>query len=398
MDVQVLRQGVDTLDVAFQGALPAATRRLLARAKDAAALAGEPEYVDLNGVTGYVKETGAKGGFAFILDTGMDGEIWTFKNSDDPEQWNIFVTVKNAQLAVAGYDRTVKNLGSILEILEAKIIKESVNRIDWAVDFISKKFVLKPDDFVNHSHATRAEHAEIPEGGSEFGVRYSGRIATSVTVGKMPGRQVIVYDKRREVARKVGSHWFEIWGIKKEDCPPIWRIELRAGKKHLKDFNITTFDDLKNRMGDMFKDAAKNIRLLDGAEYSNVTYAKNHAIWTALEKVIAEDLGKFQEGATRGQIREVRRIELSKLLKNQLFGLATTIAVANKIDPAIAAKAGSWLVKDWRHYVKGSKFYRNYQKTAKKYTFLDEKVENWEPRQDTKSNAGDAIAGNLRPC
>jgi hypothetical protein len=49
-----------------------------------------------------------------------------------------------------------------------------------------------PDHFVMHARGSRREHSEVEEIRAHG---HPGRV-TSVTVGKNPGRQVIVYDKR----------------------------------------------------------------------------------------------------------------------------------------------------------------------------------------------------------
>ena len=52
----------------------------------------------------------------------------------------------------------------------------------------------------------------------------------------MPGRQIIVYDKRREAIAKRKLFWFKVWNIERDDpAQKVARIEVRAGKKELKD-------------------------------------------------------------------------------------------------------------------------------------------------------------------
>lgn len=219
MEIDVLRKGIDSLDVAFMGSVSALVREQLSEAKARAASEGKPEYVEIGGVAGHVGETGAKGGYAFRFDTGPDGEIWTIKNSDDPTQWNIRVSVANAQLVVDGYHATKAALFDKLEKWGGKVLEESISRVDFAVDFVSEGYKIDVDLFSCHSHTEPEENGDeqegIPVGGSEFSVRYARRQVNSLTIGKMPNRQVIIYDKRREVARKATTHWYEVWGLKR---------------------------------------------------------------------------------------------------------------------------------------------------------------------------------------
>ena len=74
----------------------------------------------------------------------------------------------------------------------------SINRVDFAVDILAPGFVLDPDAFVFHSQSNRKTVAEFEQIET---IGRSGRF-TSVTIGKMPGWQVIVYDKQEEVLAK----------------------------------------------------------------------------------------------------------------------------------------------------------------------------------------------------
>ncbi|PIE18123.1 MAG: hypothetical protein CSA65_05915, partial [Proteobacteria bacterium] len=88
--------------------------------------------------------------------------------------------------------------------------------------------------------ANRADHMDEMRSNGKSG-RYS-----SVTVGKNPGRQVTIYDKRAQVIAKRKPIWWDIWNanLAREGAPPldpdakssqVWRIEVRAFKSCLKD-------------------------------------------------------------------------------------------------------------------------------------------------------------------
>ena len=132
-----------------------------------------------------------------------------------------------------------------------------------------------------HSGTGRRDHITDPDKAVNG---KSGR-TTSVTVGKMPNRQVIVYDKRAEVIARSKSYWWVIWNdtlrraglpllqydtVRREagadptpvtvpyvensaphidatqpDISRVWRIEFRAGKNRLKDtWGIRTWGQL----------------------------------------------------------------------------------------------------------------------------------------------------------
>ena len=80
-----------------------------------------------------------------------------------------------------------------------------------------------------------------------------GQTCESITIGKIPNRQIITYDKRAEAISKRTLAWFEIWGIDKTDTTnTVHRVELRAGKHHLKKNEITSLDDFRAKIKDVF--------------------------------------------------------------------------------------------------------------------------------------------------
>jgi hypothetical protein len=144
--------------------------------------------------------------------------------------------------------------------------------VDFALDFMMPGLhVSQRDNFVMHSRTTRMAHADISE------YREGGRSSRdhgSVTVGKNPNRQVIIYDKRAEVLKKGNSHWpsgMECKPRKKQGLPPIdlndretsqiWRVELRAYKRHLKeDWGVATWWQLQQKLPEIFNRLLADIR------------------------------------------------------------------------------------------------------------------------------------------
>jgi hypothetical protein len=84
---------------------------------------------------------------------------------------------------------------------------ESISRVDYAVDILLPTFAPVADRFVVTSHTGVMTMLDTDT--TRIGSR-SQRV-TFVTIGSMPRRQVIVYDKRDEVIAKHKVHWWEIW-------------------------------------------------------------------------------------------------------------------------------------------------------------------------------------------
>ena len=114
----------------------------------------------------------------------------------------------------------------------------SIGRVDFAVDILAPEFDLEPEHFIMHARSRRKTFADLEQMQTHGP---SGRFK-SVTIGKQPGRQVIVYDKRKEVLSKRTVEWPIIWNrnLEKMGLPEldlvdraksqVWRVELRMGK------------------------------------------------------------------------------------------------------------------------------------------------------------------------
>lgn len=375
MGYTVLRRGIDSLDVAFQGKLPSRYLSILRQAKAQATSSQKDVLITLGDVDGHVGQTGAQGGYAFRFNTGPVGEIWTFKDNGSPDQWNIRVTVRAVQLALDGYEVVRDRLWAMLEGWGGQVLTESVSRCDFAIDFVADELTLVPDDFVFHSHARCQEHREIPEGGSGFSIeRRSGRV-TGITVGKMPGRQVTVYDKRLEQAYKIGSPWFDIWGFKKEECPRVWRVEMRAGKTHLKEWGVTTFEDLENNIVEMFGASLQAVRMTAGRDEQNVSRSDVHPFWIIASAEVEKALRPWVLTADRVKIMNTSRAAILDMYSKQINGLCVSYAVAMGMTKEEATKHfADELTANWKSLALGSQaaFGKKFQAAMDRLHFLKE--------------------------
>ena len=143
--MKVVHSGIDTLDVAFQGALRPADVDTLQVAKDEASETRGttltkigPEAVEV-AVYGY----GTKTGYSFIVDTGPDGETWTFNRNTNPQNWNIRVSIKARTLAALGYHEAKQQMLNRLVAFGCTVIKESISRADYAIDIQAVRSVSR---------------------------------------------------------------------------------------------------------------------------------------------------------------------------------------------------------------------------------------------------------------
>lgn len=335
---ELLHAGFDTIDLAFAGALPAETFDVLAGAREEALERQEPILANIGpgNVAMHVSGHGMRGGYAFITDTGPLGAKWMFKKNTDIRQWNIFASPRATMLLAYGYQGTRDRLFQELDAMGAKVADHSINRVDFAMDFRTRDFELKAERFVAHAHTKIRSHwsEALPAIDNDRpSAVLRGRRLESVTIGKMPGRQVIVYDKRREAIDRQKRYWFDRWGIEPTDRDfNVWRVEVRAGKKHLKDrWAIRTFEDLEAGIGDVFRYALSDLRYLaDHQSDSNVSRQQLHPLWEAAQSVAETKLCDFMSGLLPGQIVEIARAEAQR--RYSVLAVSSAIGLAVALD------------------------------------------------------------------
>lgn len=338
--MQCLYVGIDGLDVAWRGVARQATIDLLEAAKSQAIGQDHAEKIMIGELEVSVAQTGAKGGYAFKVDTGDDGEIWWIKRSQDAMHWNIRVSVKSLALAVYGYSAVKERLFERAEKMDIALYQESIGRIDFCSDWLmGEDFDLRPEAFVHHGSSRCAQHM-VPDAGDGWQAVMAGRRYTSVTIGTMPGRQLIVYDKRREAVRKKKDHWFDIWGVNKADRPNVWRIEVRSGKVDLRDhWGIRTFEDLEAGFGDLVQDALRSIRYCDPSDRNpNPTRRRWSKWWLAAAQKFVDNYQRA--GLWRAGTRTVTggRQTLRAMYHRLIAGLVASLAAVDGCDAEAAGK------------------------------------------------------------
>ncbi|WP_417514770.1 hypothetical protein [Minwuia sp.] len=337
---KLLHSGFDNIDIAIQGSFPPRVLAQLRDARDEAAAQMERALCHLSDgkIAVHVASHGARGGYAFLLDTGPNGANWLIKDNASPDQWNIFVSPRSTMLLANGYAETFAIIERTILNLGGRITGVSLNRVDFAMDFQTRGFELDMGRFVTHARCKLKPHwsanSTAPESDQPRSV-LNGRRVESVTIGSMPGRQIIVYDKRAEAIAKQKPFWFEVWDV--DRCDPeleVWRVEVRAGKTHLKDaYNIRTMDDFEDSIGDVIVNSLDRIRYLAERQTdSNVTRQAPHPLWEAAQAVASGNLLDFRSGLTPDQIRTIERDKAMEVYMKQVRGNAIGYGVAKGLD------------------------------------------------------------------
>lgn len=336
--LRLLHKGFDGLDVAFQGALLSADIEILEAARTQAEVQNHPLLVKIGPgeVAMHVASTGAPGGYRYRCDTGFMGAIIFFKRGQSCSDWNVRISVKSLPLAISGISAVWQDLKELLDKLGIGDAQESISRVDFAVDFLMPtKFCLKADQFVAHARTTISEYSVVPERSDnseeEFQIHLSRRVPSSVTLGKMPNRQLIIYNKRKEAIQRQKLYWFDLWGIDiGDENAAIWRVEVRAGKAHLNFWKIKTFLDLTNQFGDLIAGAMSTVRYLQGyTSDTNISRSPPHALWEAAEREMAQSLFNYRSGIIPENIIEGEQRRIAENYNSQIAAFIPGALVAN---------------------------------------------------------------------
>lgn len=299
--MNILHFAFDGLDIAYKATIPLDLVKRLETAKAEAEAAKESTVVTLGDTRFEVSQSGGSGGYAFVLDAGPRRGIWTIKKPNAKDPWGLAYSSRSRPLAIKGIDFVRNDIDIMLKALGCVVPSDgtSIRRVDYAIDFHDPAFVLDPFDFVTHSQTKNSTYLELSD--TRINGR-SGRVS-SATFGKMPGRQVIVYDKREEAMTKNKLEWFFVWDAAMERAgrapldfndaakSRVWRAEFRLAKRALRDrAGIKGWDSLYAALAAEFQQLTHDIELRVPSSNDDRTDWTVHPNWEVIRDVLSNNL------------------------------------------------------------------------------------------------------------
>ena len=394
----LLHRGFDYLALAIQAHIPDDLFDYLEIEKERADDERRSVVVTHNGVTMLLKPHGGSG-YRFLLDGGSDGAQWAFKKPNPKDAWGIRLTFGSDFMALHGLGAAKAHVEHVTARLGIRYGANdvSISRVDFCADILAPDFVLNPDQFVMHSSAGRRDFIT----GIDQAVHgRSGRV-TSVTVGSVRNRQVIIYDKREQVIATGKAQWWDIWNhtLHKiaNDPPPnitlhrggdgpipkvlnrddpdqsrVWRVEMRAGKDLLKDrWGIRTWADLFDRFGDLCRDTGEVVRYTEPTPGdSNRARWPNHPLWDIATSEINEDLFEMRSGADPNPMKEVHREQHISLILRNILGCSITLAALRGKEVPDLPEVFNGIAEDMTHAANSNPFKTDRQLTEAKERYL----------------------------
>lgn len=381
--MKLIYQNFDGLEASFQCAVPPRILAELERAKKEAQATKNPVYAEIgpNKLPVMVHETGAKGGYTYQLSTGPDGEIWLIGDRENREHWNVRVRVRSLCLALYGF-KAVKEriLRTLINDLRAKgpddnekIPQERISRVDYCLDFlIEGDFKPYYSNFVCGGRTKKSQFGSIP-----YNQIASGQFIDTITVGKMPNRQVTIYNKTKEITAKHKKYWLKLWGLETLEIEgQIWRVEIRAGKKELNKWNLRTFDDFEEKIGDVITHTLKDFKYtVPNDNDKNQSRWPLSEIWELSIRAARRDLFSYISNADRKEIlKEIRETIINRYEK-LISGIFVSYTAATGKDiseiPGVLDAISGQLLEEIAE--NPQKFIQKHKKAADKFSLLDNK-------------------------
>ena len=276
----------------------------------------------------YIKPTGQKGGYAFVLDMGSNAQIISLKDNLSLTNWNGYVKIRAMSLALKGYEKALEDALQALSDIGFKVSEISMNHVDYAIDVLTPYPIeLDPNLVVTHSRR------QVKDQRDSVVTVSKGRQVQSITIGKMPSSQIIIYDKIAEVTAKKNFAWYKIWGIER-DAKDVYikRVEIRAGKTALKADNITTIEALNNRIRTALKQFIAVTRyVVPESTDSNISRRANHPLWNCIANQIESGNLSVQSGIDSHEIELIRKEAKAHEYKLGTLGYLMVIALCHDI-------------------------------------------------------------------
>jgi len=375
------------IEFALQGALEPSAIETLVMAKERAVKEDRDIVTGLGkrGLKVRVKKTGHAGGYAFVIDTGPLGAVFRFKKNLGRENWNGFVKIGAESLAVHKRQKATNNALKTVSEIGFVITHISYNRVDYCIDILTDNLSINPDNFVAHSRTKKAlyyRQETLNKGRTDnpiitrpialidnplkprdnpFKPHNSplealsvdddetrndalrktaimrGQSVESVTLGSMPGRQVIVYDKTAQIIAKRKFWWFNGWGLERaffraNTALSVTRVEIRAAKKELGKYGIKSHKDLESHIGNVLQKIAKQIRYVSPTEVdTNISRQPLHPLWKWVQMHLKCELEDMTSNVEPETVFNAIRAQKKREYLDQIIGNSAGYSICDEI-------------------------------------------------------------------
>lgn len=281
VDIRVLRVGIDSLYLSFQGEIyPAVDHdftilKHLAQSRDKRDKA--QAQIEIHGHLFEVSDKGqrsdAQSGFAYVLEDN-DYRIAVSAGSSTrmPLAW---VKISSECLTLKGVKPTVDELIKIIsEIGDA--MSPTVSRVDICADFQTKF------DFDSIQRIAWVTRARDKDSYSEYDK------LTGWVVGKGSSISMRLYDKVAEIVKSGKAYLIDLWLSNGWDTnTPVWRLELQVKREVLSQLGVISFEKMMDSLGGIWGYGFQTWLRLSISQPGDSNRARwpTHPIWETLANI-----------------------------------------------------------------------------------------------------------------
>lgn len=295
----------------------------------------------------------ANGDF-FILPSGTKNYTWHLQYPDfhlflqdcrfpKSQASNVKFSFNAKYLWSHSDDEIEAKMHEVIQSFGGKILGTKVSRVDPAADFrVFQKFDLHE---LLRTRVCKSRKVRIYQESNDLENLMVGNKSSPI--------QCRIYDKAKEVLLKSEKLWFfDLWGLQPESTQ-VWRVEFQLRRQILRENNINTLRDLRQRWPDLWAYLTKvwlTFRLEDNDNISRRSIAP---WWLEVQKAVEDGDERRIVRGTKLQLPEVRR------LMAQIRGYLVGVAVRRRIvDPL---ELISFTYDYLRLFFEGPEFMRQYR-------------------------------------
>jgi len=346
-NTKILRTGIDSLYVSYQGELTTESSvRLTALKKTAQS--NNPQSVALSQyiANDHIFDISDRGRhpFAYILrDSWYRIEIAKLGASQAPLAHS---QISSELLTIKGADNAISDLTAIIENIGLLSSPPNVSRVDLCVDFITDHPLEK---IIDTDWVTKARDMDRYTVKRQFSGWVVGR-------GKISAR---LYNKTLEMSKKPRPYLEELWRESGWDGnQDVWRLEFQIRRDCLRDLDIITFDNLMQNLSGIWNYSTQNWLRLSIPNENDRTQTRwpTAPVWEALQSANWTGNDKI----TRSPPAKSRPPSYHYLFHTGLSAYHSFMAMEGIEDPSEGARAFHQAAKkyhDSREYFTGLDFH-----------------------------------------
>ena len=311
---QILRFGVDSLYLSYQGDLASSWDQKLEGLKLAAQSQEQAEKSLAQVKIGnHLFEVSGKGQqrFPFVLvDNCYRIQLSRSASKSMPLA---YVQISSELLTTLSVQEAVKNLTFIINTFGLVKGEPQISRADVFVDFTCP---LSMDSWKPMQWVTRAHKVWL---------HYERGLFSGWSIGLGGNISARLYNKSLELVKSKKDYLKPLWKIAGwDEKEPIWRLEFEFHREALKELRVLELEDLTSHIAGLWKYACKDwLRLsIPNETDSNQTRWPNHPLWDFLTAVDWSN----HKGETLKRIRKERVPSDDALFINGLGGITSFMA------------------------------------------------------------------------